>query len=150
MTSFSQTTESLLYNIKGQLRADTSLIIDSDQLTKWMRVEDQIITEIVNRIEYSEMASDYNLTGISIVSFNIDSNGSMKDFKILKQVGGGLEEKIRICINSIGCLNSLAPTDKINYTYFLTFEFLLIDSKEFIKKENAIPVYKVKFDRIQK
>ena len=74
----------------------------------------------------------------------------MNDFKLIKQVGGGLEEKIRICINSIDCLNSLAPTDKINYTYFLTFKFLLIDSKEFIKKENAIPVYKIKFDMTRK
>jgi hypothetical protein len=143
-----QENETLLYNNKGQLRADTTLTITLGQLNKWRPVEEYIINMLVTQIEYSQMATESSLSGTSIVSFDVDSKGKLIDFKTLKQVGGGLEEVIKLNLKAFDKLTSLAPKDKKSFKYYLALSFQLIDVETFIKEENAIPIIKVKYDLI--
>jgi hypothetical protein len=143
-----QDNETLLYNYKGQLRADTTLTISQTQLDKWRPVEQYFIEMLVTQIEYSQMATESNISGTSIVSFDVDSLGKLIDFKTLKQVGGGLEEVVKQHLKVFDKLATLAPKDKKNYKYFLAFSFQLIDAEKFIKKENAIPITKVRYSLI--
>ena len=144
----SQTKGSLLYNSKGQLRADTSLTISSNQLKIWSKIEDFFISGLIKNVKYSPLASEENLNGISIVSFDIDSLGQLKNFKIIKEVGGGLEIQTKIWIKTFEYLTSLAPTNG-RFTYFLAIKFSSIDATDFIKKENLIPISNVEFNFIQ-
>jgi len=62
-----QDNETLLYNKKGQLRADTTLTISNEQLDKWRPFEKYIINRLVTQIEYTQMALEFDLSGTSIV-----------------------------------------------------------------------------------
>jgi len=147
--AYGQASGTLLYNSKGQLRADTSLVINNDQLRKWRAIEDFIIEKIIQKVTYSEMALVSNLSGVSIVSFTVDSIGKLKDFRIIKKVGGGLEERIMFCLEEFSYLNHLSNINNNDNRYFLALNFQFIDAEKYIEKEKAIPIYDVKFIYIQ-
>ena len=144
-----QDNETLVYNKKGQLRADTTLTISNEQLDKWRPFEKYIINRLVTQIEYTQMALEFDLSGTSIVSFDVDSLGKIIDFKKLRLAGGGLEEGVIRNLKVYDSLKSLAPKDKKFYKYFLAFSFQLVDAEKFIKKENTIPIIKVNYHLIQ-
>ncbi len=146
---FCQTTESLLYNGRGQLKADTSFSISGKQLELWKGVENLFIKELISDVQYSTVAKENNLSGLSIISFDLDSAKQLKNFKIIKQVGGGLEECLKIFIKSFQYLNTLAPADNSSLTYYISVDFELIDAAKTMVTTHAIPVAKVKFDYIQ-
>ena len=146
---FSQSTASLLYNEHGQLKADTSFSISQSQLKAWKGVENLFIKELISDVQYSTFAKENDLSGLSIISFDLDSTKQLKNFKIIKQVGGGLEECLKIFIKSFKYLNTLAPTDKDSLTYYISVDFELVDAAKTMVKTHAIPVATVKFDYIQ-
>jgi len=146
---FGQDNEALLYNSKAQLRADTTLIITQEQLNKWKPVEEYLINFLVTQIEYSQMATESNLSGTSVVSFIVDSTGKIIDFKTIRQVGGGLEEVVKQHLKLFNMLTNLASKN-INNEYFLAFSFQLVDADSYIRKEKSIPIIKVKKDLIIK
>ncbi len=145
-----QTDESLLYNNKGQFRKDTSLTITPVQLTKWKRIEQDFINQMLHDVIFSQFAIENYTSGTSVISFEVDKSGKMTDFNIIKKVGGGLEEIIKNAINSFNMLTSIAPAGTKNFRYYLAFDFQLIDAKNYIEKENAIPITKARFILIQK
>ena len=140
----------LFYNSKGQLKADTTLSINQDQLYKWSRVEDWVTEYLINNIIYSPMAVDANLSGVSIVSFTIDSTSNIIKYQIIEKVMGGLEYEIeRVVSRSNYLLQKLAPSDKKTYTYYLAFDFSIIDIMN--EMENGLlPISTTKFDRVRK
>ncbi len=140
LLGYSQTEYSLLYNNEGQLRADTSLKISKEQLSKWALVEERFIFAATRIIVYPEMAMDCGISGKVTISFDIDSTTQVKNFKTIKRFG--IEENIKLFLLSLEFLSSLAPKDNQTFTYFLSFEFKDIDAAELIKKNNTIPIHK--------
>ncbi len=149
LQTFGQESETLLYNKKGELKADTTLSISKEQLNKWRAIEDLLIAKLVE-VKYSAVAEENNLSGNSIIEFEIDSSGQILNFKIKNAVGGGLEELVKQSIKSFTLINSLKSQDGKVYKYYVPISFNLINAKEFIKKENSIPIFDVKQDYIQK
>lgn len=146
---YGQGNETLLYNDKGQLRADTTLTISPEQLNRWSGIEQLLIAWLVDEVEYSQMATESELTGTSIVSFDIDSLGKFADYQVIKQVGGGLEAVAKQHLKGFRMLSHLA-LNSTNNKYFIAFSFQIVDADEFIKKEKAIPIFKVVKKAIQK
>ena len=147
--SYGQTKKSLLYNESGKLLIDTSLCISKAQLEKWKDIEDSFIYDIISNLKYSQIAKENNLSGLSIISFDLDNSLLLKNFKILKQVGGGLEECLKIAISSFTLLKSLAPDDNSTLTYYVSVDFKLIDAKKIIEKIHTIPISTVNYEYIQ-
>jgi hypothetical protein len=146
---FSQSGRLSLYNSLGQLRADTTLKISQKQLTKWINVEESLIETIINKLNYSQMAIENDIKGQMIISFDIDSTKSMFDYKLLKKVGGGLEETLRLFLIECDLIKKLSPTDNSVYKYFLALNFDLVDANNYIRTTGAIPITKVKWTYIQ-
>jgi hypothetical protein len=141
--------ESLLYNESGQLIADTSFQLSSSEFDNWRRIESALINDIVNKLDYSAIAIAYNLNGNSIVSFEVNENGRMINFISIKSVGGGLEERVKIIVNSFSLLNSLKPKKGKTSKYYLALSFNLVDVKLEIKRTGEIPIGGNRFDYIQ-
>jgi len=139
-----QTYNSALYNSNGHLRVDSSLKISLAQLQKWSRMEGGLIDEIVHKVKYSQMASESDLKGLMIVSFEIDSSGKVTDFKSIKEIGGGLEEIVKTCLTNYMYIKTLASSEsKVNLKYYLAIYYDLINANEYIRKNGAIPITKV-------
>ena len=81
--SFSQTT-SKLYNTKGGLLADTSFKITKQQLTKWIKIEDTLTKNILNRLIYPTILFENEISGLFIISFTVDTGGIFNNFNIEK------------------------------------------------------------------
>lgn len=145
----SQTPQSLLYNVKGQLRSDTSLKINRDQLLKWKSVEDFVVRDIISKMAYSPLAVENYISGQVIISFDVDSTKQLKDFKIIKKLDWGIDENIKIFLRSSKYLASIAPMDNKTYTYFLSFDFKVIEAAKYIEEYNSIPIQKVMHGFIQ-
>jgi len=146
--TYGQSVEALLYNNKGQLRADTTLTIDKIVLNKWILVEKLMIEMLLNNVSYSQMALDFDLEGTSVISFDIDISGNLIDYKVIKQVGGGLEEIIISQLKTFEFLTSLSSIGRPYFRYYLAFDFKIVDTEKYLKEHNKIPIFKVKYDPI--
>lgn len=144
-----QAREMLMYTNEGMLRIDTSFSISQDQIVKWRGTENLFIERLIRDVTYSQMATDYDVNGILIVSFDIDSLGNLVGYVPISRLGGSLEEIVFSSIKKFGFLKLLAPTTTGIYTYYLAFDFQLVDAKEAIEKNHAIPVTKVKFEFVR-
>lgn len=141
--------QSYIYNSKGQVIIDTTLSINSDQLEIWRLAESNILSYISMNIDYSNMARESGINGIAIVALDCDSL-DIKNIRLIKKLGGGLDENIIDGINKISekivlefrLIQNRKKREKLNYqgTYYIPFDFSLIDLNEIMKKKNAIPI----------
>lgn len=149
--SFGQT--SYLYNLKGQLLIDTTFTISSEQFEIWKRAEYNILLFVSEDVEYSRIAKEAGIKGIAIIAFDCDSI-SIKNIRLIKKLGGGLDEVIiegikksnDIIISQFKRYQNNKNGEKLNYqgTYYIPFDFSLIDMYELIKTKNAIPIFESK------
>jgi hypothetical protein len=121
------------------------LQLSVSEFDHWKGIENHLIKKIVTELNYSEIAIDNSLQGISIISFEIDNNGNLLNFTRIKSVGGGLEERLKIIISDFSLLDSLKPENGISSKYYLSLEFNLIDINEEIEKKGMIPIGGNKF-----
>ena len=138
--------QSYIYNSKGQLIIDTTLTINQDQLNIWRLMESKMLSLISMNIDYSNMARESGIYGIAIVAFDFDSL-DLKNIRLIKNIGGGLDENIidgmeRISEKIVLEFRLIQNLIKLNYqgTYYIPFEFSLIDLNEIMKKKNSIPI----------
>jgi len=148
--SFCQLQETLLYNSSGQLKLDTSYSITQEQLIKWRSVEDLLIERIIQEVKYSPIARENELIGCSIVCFEVDSIGHLQNFRKIKTIGGGLEEIVLNTLKTFQFLQALIAPNSMSSPYYLPINFNLINSRKYIKDNNAIPIFDVHFEYIQK
>lgn len=148
--SFCQSRETLLYNSSGHLKLDTSYSIKQVQLNQWRSVEEYIIDKIILEVKYSAIAKENELSGCSIISFEVDSIGNLQNYKKIKTVGGGLEEIVIKALKTVQFLQGLKSSNGIPNTYYLPINFNIINSKKYIKENNAIPILDVHHEYIQR
>jgi len=159
LTYYQTKGQSYIYNSKGHLIIDTTLTINQDQLKVWTLVERNILTYISMNIDYSIMAREAGIIGIAIVAFDCDSL-DLKNIRLIKDLGGGLDENIIEAIEKISTkivhefrlIQNLRKGEGLNYqgTYYIPFDFSLIDLNELMKKKNAIPIIDSKISLIGK
>jgi len=145
--------ESYLYNSEGQLLVDTSLSINNNQLKAWQIIERDVVGVIAAYVDYSHMAREAGINGTLIAAFDYNSNG-LKDIRIVRRLGGGLDESV---LNGLEKTKSRIDREfkiifvradmkgkNIEGTYFIPFDFGLIDVIEKLKEKHAIPVIQSK------
>ena len=135
--------QTLLYNSKGQLFADTTCKLTAEQFDLWHHLEGEIIEEITFKIHYPELASENSISMSVIISFDIDSSKQIKNFKSVKIAGWGFEESIIISLKKSNYIKFLAPEDGRTFTFFIPFNFECHSSAEYLKKHNTIPILSV-------
>ena len=141
--------KSYIYNDNGQLRIDTTLKISHEQFGIWYLAENNLLDLISNKVDFSRLAREAGITGIAIISFECDTMG-IYNIRIIKNIGGGLDENIINGLEKISekivrefrIIQSIKNTYQINYlgTYYIPFDFSLINLREEMKRTNAIPI----------
>ena len=141
--------KSYIYNDNGQLRIDTTLKITQEQFDIWDLSENYILEILSNNIEYSRMAREAGMKGIAIIAFDCDTL-DLRNIRTIKKLGGGLDENIIEGIKKVSDkiifefrhIPGQKDGERIKYigTYYIPFDFSLIDFKEEMKKTNAIPI----------
>ncbi|MCD4745332.1 MAG: hypothetical protein K8R58_03440 [Bacteroidales bacterium] len=149
--------QSYIYNIKGQLIIDTTLTINQEQLEIWRLAESNILALISLNIDYSNMARESGITGVIIVGFDCDAM-DLNNIRLINGLGGGLDKNLIEGIEKMSekivfefrHIQGLKKREPINYlgTYYIPFDFSLIDLKEEMKKKNAIPIIDSKIPSI--
>jgi hypothetical protein len=150
MTFSQENFKSFIYNDNGQLRIDTTLNISQDQFDIWNMSESNILGIISISADYSKIALANGIQGIVIVSFDCDTT-DLNNIKILKSTGGPLyknvikiiEKKSKHIVYEFRHIQNLRKNDPIKYlgTYYIPFDFSLINLNEEMKKRNAIPMF---------
>ena len=129
----------LIYNHHGHAIADTSLTITSTQLQLWNMIEDSLVKHLRNSELYSDTAIRYGLQGTLKSYFDIDSTGTIVDYKPILFVNKSVNRKIITALNSFNEINVLAPKKK-TYRYYLIFIFILTKNSESYFEEGKIVI----------
>ncbi len=145
-----QANETLLYNGKGQLKADTNLKITNTQLQNWRGIETLLIKHILNRLEYSQVAKESDLKGKMIISFMYDSIDNKVHFEPVKKIGGGLEECVVLTLKQFEFKKSIGSNKNSPLWYYLALSFDIIDGNDFIESTGSIPISTVRCNYITK
>ena len=148
--SFCQVNETLLYTSKGQLKYDTSLSISINQLNQWRGIEDLLIDKLIQDIKYSAIARENNLSGTLIAVIEVDSAGKLVSVTFKNPIGGGLEKLVELSVRSFQHISSLKSRDTTSNVFYLPLSFNLIIAKDFIQNKNAIPIFGVEHEFIQR
>lgn len=142
---------SSMYHNNGQLKVDTTLKINQKQLQKWISAERYIMIHLTRNPIYTSLAKENGVEGLSIIAFEYESP-TIKNIRIIKKVGAGLDESI---VNEITKYSNRI-SQELNYdgnkenndstyngTYYLPFAFSVIDLITTMEVNNAIPIIEV-------
>lgn len=142
--------KSNLYLETGQLKADTTLRISTNQYNLWVIAENKIIRAIYAKTKYSALAKDAGITGKIIVAFECDTDKIKNITVVSKRLGGGLEESVieGFTLATTEILQSIIQAqddnlvDKYAYIgkYYMPFEFSLININHELENKGAIPI----------
>src|ERR1700722_14431824 len=112
------------YKAKGQFIADTNLRISKGQLKRFNAIQDTLVKQILNTIEYPGIEQEASITGSIIVSFTITNGNTLKDVKAVKAFPSGpgfVREASRVLnIARIPSVNTKILKDS---TYYMAFMF---------------------------
>lgn len=141
--------KSKIYNDNGQLKIDSTYRISKDQFNIWYMSEDNILTVILKAIKITSISKESGIQGISIISFDCDTF-NLNNIRIVKRVGCGLDEDLVSSIEKLSSqivnefrhIQSLKKNVPLKYlgTYYIPFDFSIIDLKAETKKRKAIPI----------
>lgn len=148
INSYSQTelTNNFYYE-SGQLKMDTSIVLNQDNLKIWKLCAKDIIAILKNEVKYSNLARDAGLQGETILIINFSSD-SLIGFRLMKNLGGGLNENIynslkrnRKKINSL-IRENCNSTNEIDCkgAFYIPFEFRLYQEQIVPERGDVIQV----------
>jgi len=143
---------SSMYHENGKLIVDTTLQINLKQLQRFSTAERYIMYHMTREQIYTPMAKENGVEGISIIAFDYEYP-SIKNIRIIKKIGAGLDERIveEIMKYSYRISQEFNYNEKnegkegaFNGTYYLPFDFTAIELISTMEKKNAIPIIDTK------
>ncbi|MBX2979181.1 MAG: hypothetical protein KF905_07810 [Flavobacteriales bacterium] len=138
-----------MYNEAGLLRADTSLRISQAQLERWRAIEDLLLTHVVDKVRYSDMARDGQVEGRIICSFGLDKEGAVGSFEMLSGPGYGMDQELKRALSSFRSISSLSNGTSSSGLYHIVLDLQFVDARSYIKEHGAIPIIGVDAKVIQ-
>jgi periplasmic protein TonB len=101
--AMAQVTDTLINETKTDTIAsadklkNTSILTIAEQMPTYPGGEDAMYEFLGSKIMYPKYAKENNITGTLIITFVVESDGSITDVRALKDIGGGCgEEAIRV------------------------------------------------------
>ncbi len=119
---------SKIYKKNGTLIADSTFSISRIQRKDFLHIEDTLLKQICNKIIYPEVEREAQIgDSLIVVSFTINKNDSLKDFKIEKRLEksdiGIIKEIERLLVKHSPALG-YHVSNKINgRRFYLAFKF---------------------------
>lgn len=133
--------QSLFYNSKGQLNADTNLSISLDQLDLWKcGVEYNLVNHLSTHYNYPTIASENRKGGEFILELTIDSNGILSNCRSLSDPGWYLSDSAISALRSYVGYHQLAQNISLYSVYYLPVKLKLERLKigEYIEENKVI------------
>jgi hypothetical protein len=136
---------SSIYNNKGYLRSDTTLRISHEQLNKWKLIEYRLLQHLIENIKYPILLIENGIWKEHlIISFAIDSSGTVISIKKIVGLTGGIEDSVQKSLNNFQEIKILMSSVHKTETYYLPIDLEFIDTKTYLDKENSLPIIKIR------
>lgn len=123
---------SKLYQEDGTLIAHSDLKVTTLQFEILKKYEFAILNAAFEHLHYPQLAIDKQKEGSTIVSFSVDDNGALNDFRVEKRMGDHLDAAaLNVLIWGPQYAEVLKPelTDQ-KYTYYLPVRYILSDKAD--------------------
>lgn len=72
-----------------------------EQMPKFRSGDKELITYFMDNINYPEQARKSQIEGTVVVQFIVDTDGSIRDAKVVREIGGGCDEEALRVVNSM-------------------------------------------------
>ncbi len=76
--------------------------LNMDESEKRKCTQESMLRHIYGHLKYPQMAREVNITGMVVVSFVVDKSGTIRDPKIVKDIGGGCGDAVLDVIAKLG------------------------------------------------
>ncbi len=112
---------------------DNHINLTSEPMPEYPGGEGQLIFDLYKDFEYPAEYAEMNIQGTVFVEFVVQTDGSVSEVKIVREVKGG-EKLSDIAVSAVKRLKAFKPAMKdgkpISVKMTLPFKFVLSDSKE--------------------
>jgi len=99
-----------------------------DKQAKKLCSEKAMLNFIYKNIKYPEMAKEVGVSGTTVVEFTVTKDGSLKDFNVMKEIGGGCgKEGLRVVKKMPKWIPGFQGGRRVAVRYRLPIKFALLD-----------------------
>jgi len=126
--------------------SESHLNIVKDQLPQFPGGDTELLKFLYQNILYPKVASEKGIQGLVIVEFVVNEDGSLSDYKILRDIGGGCgEETIRVLKTMPNWIPAIERGIPIKVDFKLPVRFTI--SKKDLKRRKKEQKRKMKAEK---